>query len=206
MHKVSLSAAIATLALAAPALATPQTFYFTGCGSAPLTAVSPATTGWSKDKPTTSLESGGGCMTFLDGAPLSQQTMTVGGSYDGDVKQIDLDLFGVASNPAYRKVSLPVSIEVSLSVGGQEIYSTGGAGLPGSATPAGTAPGGFEGKFTIPDLDIPASDAPVPYVLTINAHYTDDWYVIGQGASDAPSSITFSSHDDIPDVPDDGTT
>lgn len=201
MHKVLLSAAAATLALAAPALATPQTFYFTGCGSAPLTALSASSPTWSKDKPTTAMQDGGGCMTFLDGKPAGEQTMTLGGSYDGDVKQIDLDLFGVASNPAYRKVSLPVSIEVTLTVGGKEVYSTDGAGLPGSATPTGPAPGPFEGKFSIPDLEIPATDAPQPYVLTINAHYTDDWYVFGQGASDAPSAITFSSHLDLPDDP-----
>src|SRR4051794_25621523 len=202
MHKFLLAAVAATLALAAPALATPQTFYFNGCGQTPLTAVSPTSTGWSAAAPTASSQSGAGCDTFLDGKPAGQQTLTVGGLYGGDVKQIDLTFYGVASNPAYRKLGLPVSIDVDLTVNGKDVFSTDGAGLPGTSESTAAAPGPFKGTFTIPDLAIPVSD-PVPYVLTVNAHYSDDWYVFGQGASDTPSSITFSSHEDIPDPPPD---
>ena len=203
MHKLSLTTIVATLALAAPALATPQTFYFGGCGATPLTAATAPTATWSKDAPTGSLQSGNGCETFLDGAPLSQQTMTVGGTYGGDVKQIDLALYSVASNPAYRQLGLPVSIDLTLTVGGKEVYSTDGGGLAGSDA-AGATPGAFKGTFSIPDLAIPATETPQPYMLTVNAHYSDDWYVFGQGAGDVPSSITFSSHEDLPDDPGDG--
>jgi hypothetical protein len=162
-----------------------------------VTNLTPPADGWSADAPATAMQDGGGCLSASVTPPAAgtEQPMTVGGTYAGEVKQIDLTIFAL-SDPLYRKLGLGVSIDVSMSVDGKEVFSQ--AGLPGAEEDTGSVPGEYKGTFTVPDLDIPATDTAKTYELTIGAHFNDDWYVFGRGASDMASAITFSAQDDLP--------
>jgi hypothetical protein len=172
---------------------TPETFYFGGCGDTPLTNATAAEPTWSATAPTGSLADGDGCVSF---APYFEDAV-FGGAYGGEVKQFDLTLYNVASNPLYRQVALPVSIDLSVTVGGREVYFGEDLQVPAEAD--GDLPGGFKATWTIPELDIPATATPKPYVVTVTTHFSDDPFFWGRGAGDVPSSITFYDAADLPE-------
>lgn len=193
-------AAAAALLVAAPAQAqepapvpTPETFYFGGCGDAPLTNLSAGDLSWSPTAPTGALADGNGCVSF---APYFEDA-TFGGAYGGEVKQLDLTLYSVASSPAYRQIALPVSIDLVITTGNKTVFA--GEDLQAPIEPAGDLPGAFKATWTIPELDIPATATPQNYVVTVTTHFSDDPFFWGRDASDAPSSITFYDAADLPE-------
>jgi hypothetical protein len=197
-HLLAGGAAALTLALASPALATPQKFYFGGCGATPVNNLTAGTATWSQTAPTGSIQGGQGCTTFIYTPPAGAgQSATFGGSYAGEVAQIDLTLHSLASQPLYRQLALPVSLRVSITAGGEEVFS--GDNVPFATEASGSLPGGWKGTTTIPDVFVTASAAGKPFVVTVAPYYNDDPFAIAYGAGDVPSSITFYSQDDLPD-------
>lgn len=195
--------AATSLVIAAPAQAAPQTFFFQCAAAAPLGSVSnlnDAST-WSPTAPTTAFPAGG-CVsadTWQQGAePGNTAYDTVfGGDYAGEVKQFDLTLYSAASDPAYRQIALPPSIDVTLQVDGETVFAA--ADLQSFAEPA-TLQNSYKSTWTISELDIPKTDKAKSFVLTVNTHFTDDPTVWGSGASDLPSGITFYAQEDLPPV------
>lgn len=193
-------AAAAALLVTVPAQAqepapvpTPETFYFGGCGDTPLTNAGAGALSWSSEAPTGALADGSGCVSF---APYFEDAV-FGGAYGGEVKQLDLTLYSVASNPLYREIALPVSIDLTITAGGETVFS--GEDLQAPVDPAGDLPGGFQATWTIPELDVPATPTPQDYVVTVTTHFSDDPFFWGRGASDAPSSISFYDAADLPE-------
>lgn len=194
-----LLAAAAALITAAPAMAqdpapapTPETFYFDCGGDNPFTNLAAAPHTWSATAPTTASTDGGGCYSVV----YEVADTTFGGAYAGEVKQLDLTLFGAASNPAYRAL-LGVSLNVDIAVGGESVFTGEELAAPNEA--AGPLPGGFKWTITVPELNIPASTTAKDFVITVSNPYVDDQYVLGRGASDLASAITFYDADDLPE-------
>lgn len=197
--KTFLLAAAAALVVAAPVQAqtpapvpTPEKFYFGGCGDSPFTNLSAGDLSWSGTAPTTKSTDGGGCYS----AVYEVFDTTFGGSYAGEVKQLDLAIYGAASNPAYRAL-LGVSFNVTITVGDETIFE--GEQLDGATEPAGPLPGGFKWTITVPELNVPASATPKNFVITVSNPYVDDQYVLARDASDLASAITFYDAADLPE-------
>lgn len=184
-------AAAAALMVAAPASAAPQTFYFDCGGQTPVTNLTPAPLTWSATPPATAFSDGGGCVS----ADYQSFTTSFGGTYAGEVKQIDLAVYGALSNPAYRQLLGP-SLDVTVAVDGKTVFE--GTQLAGGNEAGGPLPGGFKWTQTIPELDIPATATPKKFEITVSNPFADDAYVLGYGASDLPSAITFSAQADLP--------
>ena len=184
-------AATASLALAASAQG--ATTYYVGCES-----------GWTADAPTGALTDGSGCVapTFKPPIEGATQWWLFGGEHAGEVKEISLELHSPASDPLARQIALPVTIDVQVKVGDKTVYASDAAnGLVGRTSESGTLPGAFAATFTLPGIDVPASAEGKPFSVAVSAFYNDDPFLWGAGASDAPSSITFLTQEDLPEPP-----
>lgn len=171
---------------------TPETFYF-DCGEdAPLTNLSEPPLTWSATAPTTASTDGGGCYS----AVYEVADTTFGGTYAGEVRQLDLAIFGAFSNPGYRSL-LGVSLDVTVEVDGEVVFA--GTEIPATTDAAGPLPGGFKASITVPELVIPAGATPKSFVITVADPYVDDPYVLARGASDLASAITFYDAADLPE-------
>src|SRR4051794_13237739 len=176
-------AVAASLAITASAQAAPQSFYFDCGGQTPFTNLTEPPQTWSKDAPATAFSSGGGCLTAM----YEVGTATFGGTYAGEVRKMDLTVYGVFSNPVYRQVIGTVDFNISVTVDGDEV-STGDT-VPMATEAAGPVPGGFKASLSIPDLHIPASAKGKAFAITVSNPYVDDQYFVARGASDAPSGV-----------------
>jgi hypothetical protein len=192
-------AAAAALIAAAPAAAqdpapapTPESFYFDCGGDTPFTNVTEAPQTWSAAKPDAASTDGAGCYSMV----YEMAETTFGGTYAGEVKQLDLTLFGALSNPVYRQL-LGVSLNVVITVDGKTVFA--GEQLAGGNEAAGALPGGFKWTLTVPELDIPATDTPKTFVISVSNPFVDDQYFLGRGASDLASGITFYDAADLPE-------
>ena len=73
-----------------------------------------------------------------------------------------------------------------------------GEELAGGNEAAGPLPGGFKWTLTVPELDIPATETPKTFVISVSNPFVDDQYFLGRGASDLASGITFYDAADLP--------
>jgi hypothetical protein len=207
-------AAAAALVAAAPAAAqdpapapTPTSFYFDCTSDAPLTNAGDGGWTWSPTAPTAPLASGAGCLTvdtYIGGtAPQNFVYDAVfGGAYKGEVKQLDVVLYGVASSPLGRALSVAPKADVRVEVNGELVFN--GDGLVSTSEPSGNGPGGVKATWTVPELSVPAGTRAKDFVITVGNVYTDDVILWGRGASDFPSGVVLYDALDLPPAEDEG--
>lgn len=101
--KTFLLAAAAALVVAAPAQAqdpaptpTPETFFFNCNAGNPLQNATSGSSSWSATAPTASYQSGTGCLHLDPGLLIDDPAVDLflGGTYAGEVKQLEFTLFG----------------------------------------------------------------------------------------------------------------
>ena len=182
-------AVAASLAITASAQAAPQSFYFNCGGQTPLTNLTAPPATWSATAPSAAFPQGG-CVTAM----YEVGTATFGGTYAGEVRKMDLTVYGVFSNPLYRTVIGSVDFNISITADGDEIYTGDTVAM---TTEAAGVPGGFKASLSIPDLNLHAKSNARTYEITISDPYVDDQYFLGRGASDLASGVKFYAWDDL---------
>ena len=189
MRTVFLAAA-ASLALAASAQA--ATTYYVGCEG-----------DWTAEAPAAAFTDNSGCVapTFKPPVEGATQWWLFGGPHADEIKEIQLELHSPLSDPLARQINLPVTIDIQVKAGDQTIFASGDAGVVGRTKASGTLPGAFAATFVLPELDVPATVDPKQISVAVTAHYNDDPFLWGAGASDAPSAITFLTEEDLPEPP-----
>jgi hypothetical protein len=192
--------ALTSLAITGSAQATPQTFYFGCAGTDRVQNGSGGASGaWTSTAPTANLADGGGCAVighWRDDPVDAGSDAQFGGSYSGDVKRIEFTLFdvrGIDANLGGR------TIFAHVLVGGEDVTDELELTSPITAAADGQT---AKTTFTIDDLSIPATTDPRTIVLVVSTKYfVNDHTAWLLGAKDYPASVTFSSHEDLPDPP-----
>lgn len=202
--KPFLLAAAAALLVAAPAQAqvpaptpTPETFFFDCNAENPFQNLTTGSTSWSPTAPTASYQTATGCLHLDPGLLVNDPAtdMFLGGTYAGEVRQLELTLFSETAGSPINETLIPKNISLTLTVDGEELLTEQQISAP---VEAGNVNGGKKYTFVVPDLDIPASATPKTYTLQIGTYYSDDFTVWTWGAKEFPASISFLDSLDLP--------
>jgi hypothetical protein len=192
-------AAAATLAFAAQAHAAPTSFYFDCNGEAPLTNLANDALSWSATAPATAAQDGGGCFTgdtYIQGTDPGNYVYDVvaGGQYGGEVRKLDLTLFGVRSSPLGGALGIPTNARIRIEVDGDLVFDEARK-VPAEAS--GALPTGVKASFSLTGLEISASASPKDFRISVSNLWTDDPTVFGRGASDFASGVKLYGFDDL---------
>lgn len=207
MHR-SLIGAVTALTLTAATAATahaqgtPPRTYFPQCASGAKvqnlnysnTQFAPS---WSLLAPTGTLQSGSGCG-FLDG-PLAGTTVqspydaTYGGIHDEAVERVDVELHDLVLGRARAGTTRSVIARLNVGAGAVCATATPCTEVAKSTITVTPAPGATQAtevvRFAFTGLKLPAGTKQRRIFLTVDSIGTA-WV---HGASDAPSSITFTA-------------
>lgn len=205
MKMTSLAAAtLAALGLAAPAQAAPTTpplspaaRYFNCTTTTKVGTIvdSKDAVSWSATAPEASYQSGAGCG-WLD--PFAKGTnqpnvlydAVYGGVYKGEIKQIELNLYSLITNPTVTSKT----IDVKVFSNGVEVFSA--TKLAGPLEPAGQA--AKKATFTLSGIDLGEVLSNRQITIAVAEYYADDIGAWIHGAKEFPAGVRIFDSDDLP--------
>jgi hypothetical protein len=186
--------AAASLAIAAPAQAAPQSFYFNCTGTLPLQTIDVESYSWSATAPTASYQEGAGCG-WLDPGVLKGTNQPnplydagFGGNYKGEVRKLELTLYAPHAPITTKAIDLIVTAD------GEEV-----ANLANLTPVVGPGPDDAISSFTytVTGLDLPAGTEDKGFVLAVAGYSPDDTPGWLQGTKEVPSGVKFFAFADL---------
>lgn len=151
---------------------------------------------WSPAAPSASYQSGAGCG-WLDPFPKGTNQPNVfydavyGGIYKGEIKQIELNLYSLITNPTVTSKT----IDVKVFSNGVEVLSA--AKLAGPLEPAGQA--AKKATFTLSGIDLPATLTNRQITIAVAEYYADDIGTWIHGAKEFPAGVRIFDSTNLPE-------